>query len=98
MPKDVPEQQSREMNIPTDEPKNRTLESVQLDDETNSDDEWDELVEATNSEACKPEFSVSLMQDEGFIDKLKSRLATSSTQVSTEKMCKCVFLIQQLIA
>ena len=51
------------------------------EEEADSDDEWDGLVEATDAETSKPELIVKLMQDKGFVAKLNGRLKSSSVQV-----------------
>ncbi len=57
------------------------MDNVKLnEEEADSDDEWEALVEASDPEA-EQQGGLALLRDSGFVTKLRSRIKTSSDQV-----------------
>ncbi|KAK7088085.1 serine/threonine-protein kinase 36-like isoform X2 [Littorina saxatilis] len=63
------------------EKEKKNIENVRLDgEEVDSEDEWQSLIEATDQEG-DPDIALSMLGDAGLIEKLKTRLVSSSAEV-----------------
>ncbi|XP_072341526.1 serine/threonine-protein kinase 36 [Scyliorhinus torazame] len=62
--------------------KNHNFDNVDLDiEELDSDEEWEQLIEATDPSALQLSTPLTLLRDQAFHDRVSARLGDSSTQV-----------------
>ncbi|XP_052801977.1 serine/threonine-protein kinase 36-like isoform X1 [Mya arenaria] len=69
--------EKREENLPT-----KNIENVKLDgeEEVDSDDEWQGLIDVTDADG-EPEYALKLLTDRKFLGRLNGRVETSGAQV-----------------